>query len=75
MNLVDKNTSYSPQYKEMTLLEKLYLPAILKGLINTFKHLIKLKKVTVQYPEEKVEYADRFRGEHRLKRDEQDRIK
>ncbi len=75
MDLIDKKTPYSSQYKEMTLLEKLYLPAILKGLINTFKHLVRLKKVTVQYPEEKVEYADRFRGEHRLKRDEQDRIK
>ncbi|GMT49319.1 MAG: NADH-quinone oxidoreductase subunit I [bacterium] len=79
MDLVDQNKRparpYTSQYRDMTLLEKLYLPAIFKGLINTFKHLVRLKKFTVEYPEKKVEYADRFRGEHRLKRDEQDRIK
>lgn len=55
--------------KEMTFLEKIYIPAILGGLLITFKHLFK-KKVTIQYPEVKREIAAVYRGQHVLKRDE-----
>ena len=41
---------------EMTLTEKMYLPAITKGLSLTFKHLFG-KKITMQYPEETWEKA------------------
>ncbi len=55
--------------KKMTLKEKLYLPAIIGGMRITLKHFFK-KKVTIQYPEQKREFAPVFRGQHVLKRDE-----
>ena len=57
---------------------KAYLPAVVKGLANTFRHLFKLgghRTFTVQYPEQKLELKPGFRGEHRLKRDDQGREK
>ncbi len=66
---------------KLTLLEKLYLPAVIKGLAITFKHAINSMRgktpgaaqfnssgtgITMQYPEEKRVYGDRFRGRHRL---------
>lgn len=58
--------------KEMTFWEKAYLPAIFGGLIITFKHFFK-KKATVQYPEQKREFSQVYRGKHILKRDEEGR--
>jgi NADH-quinone oxidoreductase subunit I len=58
--------------KQMTFLEKLYLPAILGGMLITIKHLFK-KKVTTQYPEKKREFSEIYRGKHVLKRDDQGR--
>ena len=55
--------------KEMTLLEKMYLPAIMGGMSLTVRHLFK-KKATIKYPEQKREIAPIFRGQHILKRDE-----
>src|ERR1700756_3945486 len=57
---------------EMTFLEKLYLPAIIGGLMITFKHIFK-KRPTIQYPEQQREFSKVFRGKHILKRDEQGR--
>lgn len=57
------------------LAEKLYLPAIAIGLKNTLRHLFFVKPITHQYPEEPLRPKPRFRGEHRLKKDEQGRIK
>ena len=37
---------------EPTFWDRLYIPALIKGLMVTFRHLFK-KKVTVQYPDEK----------------------
>ena len=37
--------------KDMTFWERMYLVAIVKGLIITLKHLFR-KKVTIQYPEQ-----------------------
>lgn len=71
----DPESQYTKRYRKMTPLERIYLPAIIKGLINSFRHMIRLKKFTTQYPEEKLVYSDRFRGEHRLKKDEKGRIK
>ena len=56
----------------------LYLPAVAKGLFNTLLHILKLKghkTFTVQYPEERKEVRPGFRGEHRLKVDENGREK
>ncbi|HEX8549700.1 MAG TPA: NADH-quinone oxidoreductase subunit I [Cytophagaceae bacterium] len=58
--------------KEMTLAEKLYLPAIVGGLLITIKHFFK-KSATLQYPEEKRAFSSVYRGKHILKRDEQGR--
>jgi NADH-quinone oxidoreductase subunit I len=58
--------------KNMSLMEKLYLPAIIGGLMITIRHLFR-KKATVQYPEVKREFAPVYRGWHVLKRDEQGR--
>lgn len=67
---------------EMTFLESIYLWEITKGVCFTFTRLLKnlslhilhslgLKKhtaasATIQYPNERREYPERFRGRHRL---------
>lgn len=58
--------------KQMTFWESLYLPAILKGLYITIKHLFK-RKATVRYPEVKRTFSEIYRGQHVLKRDDQGR--
>lgn len=58
--------------KQMTFIERMYLPAIFQGLVITFKHLFK-KTATVRYPEVKREFSGVYRGQHVLKRDEQGR--
>jgi NADH-quinone oxidoreductase subunit I len=63
------NRSKLVSIKEMTLMEKAYLPAIAGGLKITISHLFK-KKATVQYPEQKRDFAPVYRGWHVLKRDE-----
>lgn len=56
---------------EMNLAERAYLPEVIKGLGITTRHffanLFRRKyTVTVNYPEEKIPYPERFRGHHRL---------
>ncbi|MFM9983689.1 MAG: NuoI/complex I 23 kDa subunit family protein [Flavobacteriales bacterium] len=63
------NRSKVVTVREMTLAEKLYFPAILKGMAITFSHMFK-KTPTIKYPEEKREFAPVYRGQHVLKRDE-----
>mgnify|MGYP001171530570 CR=1 FL=1 len=58
--------------KKMTFLEKIYLPAILNGMLITFGHLFR-KKTTVMYPEVRREFSDVYRGKHVLKRDDEGR--
>lgn len=58
--------------KELTLVEKLYLPAIFQGLMITIRHFFK-GSATVKYPEVKREISPVYRGMHVLKRDEQGR--
>jgi NADH-quinone oxidoreductase subunit I len=55
--------------KEMSFIEKLYLPAIMNGMRITFSHFFR-KKVTINYPEKKRPISEVFRGQHVLKRDE-----
>ncbi len=56
----------------MNLWEKMYLPAVLKGMGITMSHFFK-KKATIKYPEEKRPFSQVFRGLHVLNRDEEGR--
>ena len=54
-----------------SLEQRLYLPEVVKGLGLTAKHFFanlfgRKYTVTVEYPEEKLKYAERHRGLHRL---------
>jgi NADH-quinone oxidoreductase subunit I len=55
--------------KEMSLAERLYLPAIFGGVIITIKHFFK-RSATVRYPEKTREISQIWRGQHVLKRDD-----
>lgn len=55
--------------KPMTFLERIYLPAIIKGMSITISHFFK-KKATISYPEQKRPMSEVFRGLHILKRDD-----
>ena len=63
------NRSKIVSNKNMTFMERIYLPAILGGMRITISHLFK-KKVTISYPEVKRPIAPVWRGQHVLKRDE-----
>lgn len=58
--------------KKMTLTERIYLIAVLKGLWITIGHFFQ-KKVTVQYPEQQRELSPVYRGRHTLMRDQDGR--
>jgi len=55
-------------------LDRLYLPAIFKGMAVTIQHFFQ-RKFTVQYPEERWIPPPKYRGAIRLNRDEQGRVK
>ena len=55
--------------KQMNFWERIYLPAVLGGVIITIKHLFR-RKATVRYPETTREVSAVWRGQHVLKRDE-----
>jgi len=57
--------------KKRSFRENLYFPEIARGLWVTIRHLVHNilhtdEMPTMQYPEEKRVYGDRFRGRHRL---------
>lgn len=56
----------------LNLAERMYLPAIAKGLSTTMGHFFK-KPATIKYPEQEREFSINWRGMHSLKRDEQGR--
>jgi len=66
------NRAKSVDRRPMSFWEKIYLPAILKGMAITFSHIFK-KKPTINYPEEKRPFSPVFRGLHVLNRDEEGR--
>ncbi|MDQ3141781.1 MAG: NADH-quinone oxidoreductase subunit I, partial [Bacteroidota bacterium] len=73
MNVIKlTNRAKVMERKPMSFLEKIYLPALLKGMSITISHLFK-KKATIQYPEQKRPMSDVFRGLHILKRDDEGR--
>ncbi len=57
--------------------EKFYLMSVSMGMLTTLRHFLRSqflrKQVTIQYPEERKPLVSRFRGLHRLKRDEKGR--
>jgi NADH-quinone oxidoreductase subunit I len=53
---------------------RLYVPAIIKGLLVTLKHMFE-RKFTIKYPEETMELPDGYRGLHLLFVDEEGRGK
>jgi NADH-quinone oxidoreductase subunit I len=62
----------------LNLLEQLYVPAIVSGLVTTGKHFVRTiagQDVTVQFPEERPKLPANYRGVHRLNRDEQGRVR
>lgn len=58
--------------RKMNLLERMYLPAVFKGMAITIRHMF-MKKVTINYPEEKRAFSPVFRGLQVLNRDEEGR--
>ena len=58
--------------KPMSIWEKMYLPAIFKGMAITFGHIFK-KKPTINYPEKTRPFSPVFRGVQVLNRDEEGR--
>jgi NADH-quinone oxidoreductase subunit I len=63
------NRSRVVSNKEQTMMEKLYLPGLLKGMMITGSHLFK-KRATIDYPKVKRPIAAIYRGQHVLKRDD-----
>lgn len=65
--------------KELNLLEKTYVPAVLKGFRITAKHFFDTvsgrKKVTMRYPEEKWQVPTDYRGAPYLVKDQDGRTK
>jgi NADH-quinone oxidoreductase subunit I len=50
-----------------TFISHFYVWELLKGLSITMKNMLFGKTVTIQYPEERRNYSDRFRGQHYIK--------
>lgn len=63
------NRSKQVVKKELSFIEKLYFPAIFKGMWITFTHFFK-RKATIKYPEQERPRSAVYRGQHVLKRDE-----
>jgi len=72
----DDPTIHWVREPKLGLLDKLYLPAVFSGLGITGRHAVH-RKITVQFPEERHKSPDplKYRGVHRLNRDEQGRVK
>src|SRR5690606_11191692 len=60
------------EQKPMRFWERMYLPAIVRGLGITIKYFFQ-PKATYKYPEVQRPYSKNFRGQHSLKRDEEGR--
>ena len=66
------NRKKEVERKPMNIWEKMYLPAIFKGMGITMSHFFK-KNPTIKYPEQKREFSAVFRGLQILNRDEEGR--
>lgn len=70
---INVRMKYLNSTDRVSFMDRLYLPAIFKGMMITLKHFFFTKAYTVQYPEERKPIAPRFRGRHVMKRDEEGR--
>jgi len=66
------NRAKAVDRRPMNFVERMYLPAIAKGMSITFRHMFK-KPPTIKYPEETRPFSPVFRGLHVLNRDEEGR--
>lgn len=53
--------------EKKSLLSEIYFWDVIKGLGITMRNMLFSPKVTIQYPEERRQYSDRFRGMHYIK--------
>ncbi len=60
--------------RKLGLLDRLYLPGIVSGMLVTLKHLFR-RKFTMQYPEQRWVFPDGFRGVPALVKDQEGRTK
>jgi NADH-quinone oxidoreductase subunit I len=60
--------------RKLTLRDRLYLPSIFAGMWVTLRHVF-IKKDTLQYPEQKRSFGDRYRGVPALVKDQDGREK
>ena len=60
--------------QKLSLLERLYIPEIVRGMSLTFRHIFR-PKFTLQYPEERDVPMSHFRGMPALVRDQDGRTK
>lgn len=61
-------------HPHITIIDRIYLIALIKGLLTTMKHFFS-RKFTQQYPEEKREPFAGYRGSPRLNKDDKGRVK
>ncbi len=73
MPIADKDVRWV-EAPRMGLYERLYIPAIVEGIMTTGRHIF-TKPITQQYPEQAPSVPPNYRGVHRLNRDEQGRVK
>ena len=66
------NRAKAVDRRPMNFVQRMYLPAIAKGMSITFRHMFK-KAPTIKYPEETRPFSPVFRGLHVLNRDEEGR--
>ena len=60
--------------EKLSLMERLYFPAILQGMRLTLKHIFG-ERATLEYPDEEQSFPRVYRGVHRLNKDEHGRVK
>jgi NADH-quinone oxidoreductase subunit I len=53
--------------RKKSFVSEFYWLEIVKGLCITMKNMLFAKAVTIQYPEERRKYSERFRGQHYIK--------
>lgn len=53
--------------RDLKPLAHLYVIEAVKGLMITMKNMLFAKNVTIQYPEERRNYSERYRGMHYIK--------
>lgn len=53
--------------RKTSFLNTFYLREVAKGLVITIKEMLFGRKVTIQYPETRRNYSNRFRGMHYIK--------